>query len=971
MRRQAMRAALAVVLFAFLASASGCGSAAVGAVMLLMPEASEDEALNPNAPNVIITDNYGVESGDIAIHYSISDNNADVIDLAIGYSLDSGISYATMIVESTDPSSEGTTQLASSHTGTAHLFVWDSMADLGTGRFDTVRIRIMPYDPEPGTAGLTADFTIDNTPPSVEIKPFEGTQSGNVTVAYKLSDGAGDQSDIIVEYSTDGGTSYHAATEDTVSAFTEGTTQLASSPDGILHIFVWDSVVDCAGFRCPDEEGERTVRIKITPSDLLNGLSVATPSFALDNNIPPTATVETPGAPLPKKGMVQIDYTLFDPEGDDCDITVIYAVEGGVWGVAMRGSGGDPLTGLTSSATGVAHTFVWNSIANLGYCSETTVYVGIVPKDFKEGTSGATGAFTVDNNLAPSAVIVTPSGVQSGATYVLYYLFDGGGDKIDISVNYSIDSGQTWATATLHSSAIEGTTDLDSAPSGYPHLFLWDTAVDMLGGYSSNVIFRIKPTDIYANEGDPAMSDEFTVSNNSAPSITVTLNPLSPSSGDISVEYDLIDSESDDCTVVIDYRIGAEGEWQSALLAAGSEPSTGQLSLPGGYSHTLIWDSASDIDRLASDVEVRITPYDYPGRAGDFDVTDPFDVDNAQWAAPTKITSTNNSSLYPSVHASEDGHVHLVWQEYYAGKYDIMYSTYTGNSWSAPQNISSSSKNCFWPDVVAGASGTVHVVWNETDSDYDDQVMYRKYDGSKWLTTDKLTNSNSDVKVASIELDDMNRPWVVYPEYYSAYYDYAIFCRRHDGTNWLTAEVISTNYNEDYEYATIRRGPDGTMHVCYRYNYTSPSRIVYNYNTGAGWSSSENIYSASPYYLYSPHLAVDKSGYVHSIWARNGLIAYANDVSGSWSVPEYLTSGSSTYPRIVAYSPSGVHAVWERYDDIEYRRYDGASWSTVADINTGTEAAGDPYMRMGLDNRIHLAYNQYDGGFWQIFYTRR
>ncbi len=974
-----MKPVAVAAFLALLLIASGCGSAVAGAVWYFLPEEKDEEPVaqetivEPDAPVVIIPTLSGVYSGDLDINYTLTDQDSDSVDVVIYFSLDSGANYTTAATESLDPRSEGTSALTSSPTGVNHLFVWDMLTDVGVGRVDTVRLRFTPSDSLTGAPAETADFVVDNTPPTVQIKEFTGVQSGEVTVAYRILDGASDLTDIEVEFSTDGGVSYWSATENTASSFTEGTTGLASSPGGTLHIFVWDSVADCAGYRCAPEEP--LVRIRITPSDLLPGLPVSTEDFALDNNEPPAVAVQTPLTPPAKKGNVTITYTLSDPEADTCSISVLYSATSGLtWGQAIRGSGGDPVTGLSSSVTGTTHTYIWNSIANLGYCSETQVLIAIIPRDFKDGTGGLSDFFAVDNNLAPSASIMTPADVQSGSFYILYYLFDGGGDIIEIQADYSPDGGANWYPATLDAFAPEGTTPLASAPTGYPHIFQWDSdnPADMQGQYSDRVIFRIKPTDEYANEGEYAYTGEFAVSNNSAPSVIVASPPASPAqAGDIVLDYNLCDDESQDCDVVMEFSTDGGGTWLPATMASGSEPSTQRNSLPGGGApHSFTWDSAADIDTLAEDVRFRMTPYDFPDRAGTPGITTAFVIDNSHWSPPVQVTSTGYNSINPAVHAAPDGTVHLVWQEYTFGDYSIYYSKKIGNFWSDPINISTAPRSCYYPDVVAGTDGTVHVVWFMADWEGDDQIHYRQYDGSKWLTTEQLTNSYQDVHLPSIALDENNDPWVVFAHINSA--NYNIYCMRHDGTDWLTPELIGyTNIN--YEFPTIRSGPDGSiMHVAYRRDRSDPCRIYYADHDGSAWTPVDIVYEYSGDYMWEPDVSVDSGGFVHIVWTRGDRAYYTTNASGTWSAPVDFSPSNIERPQVAAHSSTYVHTIWcLNSQDIYYKRFDGASWTTQEQVDLNGQIAKEPYMRRGLDGRIHLAYYEHDGTTWQIQYTSR
>lgn len=969
-----MRIAAIATLVVLLSFMLGCGSAAVGAAAYFVAEDGEETepaTYPPDAPIVIISSISGIHSGDVDMGYVISDRNSDTVDSQVEFSTDSGATWRAA-TESLDAilngQSDGTTGLDSSPTGISYTFVWDSLADIGAGTLDTVQFQITASDTSSGSgppAKTPDDFTVDNTPPTVQVIPLTGSQGDEVALAYKITDGASDPADIVVEYSTDAGLSYQTAAESTLNPFSEGTTNLASSADGTLHIFVWDSQADCSGFL-----GEE-VRIRITPSDSLSGLPVATVDFTLDNNTPPVAIVGTPATPPAKKGNVLIQYLLADAESDICSISAKYSTDGGAtWANATRGSGGDPLDTLTSSASGEVHAFVWNTIADIGYCSEIPVRVAILPGDSKAGTPGASGAFLVNNNLAPAASILTPSGEQSGEFLIYYYLFDGGSDVIEITASFSPDGGESWQAATLSASAPEGTTPLASSPSGYPHFFKWDTSTDMAGEYSANVVFRIVPTDEGGNVGDPALSDLFIVSNNAAPSINVT-DISSPASGDVTVDYYLYDAESQNCDVVVEYALsGSASAWLTATMASGSEPATKLNSSPGGVYHTFTWDSAADIDSYAKDVLIRATPYDLPGRAGSSDTTAPFVVDNSNWSLPEMVAMTQGYSMGPAVAASHDGSVHIVWSDSSLGNHDIYYIKKTGDTGNGqPLNLTPTPVHSIDPDIAAGTDGTLHVVWREwANTSY--QLFYRKFDGSRWLPSTQLTQESGggggNVSHPSIALDKNNNPWIAYADMYKSN-GYQIFCIRYSGLTPVPPELVSP-IDTEHMGSVIRSGPAGEiMHLVYNSNY-NPGAVYYTTNSGSGWSSRETVYESDN--VYEPDLSVDASGNAHVVWQDYSGIQYSTNASGSWSSLIAITTGSEGYlPQVAAYSPYQLYAVWNKYGSIYSSQSDGSTWSAGEDIS-GMDS-NEPYMRRGLDGRVHLVYQKYVDMVWQIYYSSR
>ena len=113
-------------------------------------------------PKAVVATPGGTQMGDVPINYDLIDADLDLVGITVEFSTDAGAAWAPG-TESIDPLSEGTVGLSSSpDPGTPHVFVWDSLADMGPTASGLVRIRITPDDGVPGTAGTTANFTVNN-----------------------------------------------------------------------------------------------------------------------------------------------------------------------------------------------------------------------------------------------------------------------------------------------------------------------------------------------------------------------------------------------------------------------------------------------------------------------------------------------------------------------------------------------------------------------------------------------------------------------------------------------------------------------------------------------------------------------------------------------------------------------------------------------------------------------------------------
>ncbi len=232
-------------------------------------------------PSAIITTPAAPQGGNVAISYDLLDDQSNSTSILVEYSTNGGMSFSPATA---GPGGDGTTALASSPGGTAHTFVWNSLADgvAAGGPNSMVRLRITPSDADTGLPSNTGNFTVNNsanTPPSVMISTPPGTLSGLIQISYDLTDAQSNTCSIAVAFSTDGGVSFTSPA--TAGPGGDGTTLLASSPGlGTPHSYIWNSFADGVATGGLNS----MVRIRITPSDGAAGMPVSTGNFMVNNS---------------------------------------------------------------------------------------------------------------------------------------------------------------------------------------------------------------------------------------------------------------------------------------------------------------------------------------------------------------------------------------------------------------------------------------------------------------------------------------------------------------------------------------------------------------------------------------------------------------------------------------------------------------------------------------------------------------
>ncbi len=116
----------------------------------------------------------------------------------------------------------------------------------------------------------------------------------------------------------------------------------------------------------------------------------------------PIAIVTTPSET--QSAQITMTHKLYDQQFDMCSIQVQFSDDNGLsWHTATMGTGGDGLLNLTSSPSGVTHSYQWDSVEDIGYTIQNTMRIRIVPSDIAVGIGDSTANFTVDNAIDTDA----------------------------------------------------------------------------------------------------------------------------------------------------------------------------------------------------------------------------------------------------------------------------------------------------------------------------------------------------------------------------------------------------------------------------------------------------------------------------------------------------------------------------------------------------------------------------------------
>ncbi len=320
--------------------------------------------------------------------------------------------------------------------------------------------------------------------------------------------------------------------------------------------------------------------------------------------------------------------------------------------------------------------------------------------------------------------------------------------------------------------------------------------------------------------------------------------------------------------------------------------------------------------------------------------------DGEAWGADQRLTWDGESAEYPSVAVDPDENVHVVWTEWTDNNYEIYYKMYDGMAWGDKVRLTTAPRDSRMPAIAADNAGDLHVVWyDERSSDWD--VFYMKYDGA-W-SPDTMISASGDGAYSALPAIAVDEAFNVHVAWYdSRHGDDEIYYRKFNGSVWEPEVRISNFYGASWSPTIAAVG--GKVYIAWHdYRYMD-YEIFFRAFDGATWGPEERV-THSGGVSGNANLAVDDSGYVHIAWHddRDGnLEIYYNRHNGTaWTGDLRLTtaSGASQRPFIAFASARRLHVIWQDKRDgnfeIYHKTMDPGDLASVRRDDTGPRLRHD------------------------------
>ena len=352
---------------------------------------------------------------------------------------------------------------------------------------------------------------------------------------------------------------------------------------------------------------------------------------------------------------------------------------------------------------------------------------------------------------------------------------------------------------------------------------------------------------------------------------------------------------------------------------------------------------------------------------------------NAQtWLSTKRLTFNSGFSYMPVSAVDSSDHVYVVWYDNTPGNFEIYYMKTTdgGSSWPLKRltwtyNVST------YPTVAVDSSNHVHVVWQDyTPGNW--EIYHKKStDGGSVWTTKRLTYNPSDSFKPSLAVDSANHIYMVWYNDPLGYTEIYLKRSTDGGSTWTTKRLTWTS--GDSANPTIAVDSNNYIHVVW-YDVSSGNlEIYYKKSTdgGSSWTTKRLTWNSGG--SFSPTIAADANNHLHVVWEDdtpgNREIYYRRSTDGgsSWITKRLTwTSGTSQVPFIAVDFRNQLHVTW--HDDtpgnaeiFHKRSTDGGLIWTTKRLTYNSGESYLPTTAIDSNNRLYVVWQDDTPGNFEIY----
>jgi hypothetical protein len=261
---------------------------------------------------------------------------------------------------------------------------------------------------------------------------------------------------------------------------------------------------------------------------------------------------------------------------------------------------------------------------------------------------------------------------------------------------------------------------------------------------------------------------------------------------------------------------------------------------------------------------------------------EPFEVD---------FISTNFWITNPSIYASGNGDLHVVWQKIDGGDWDVYYRRFeNGVGWDPVVQVHGDAVSNIHPKLVADAAGAVYAIWFD-QSPTAVQSKRRDPVGGWDANPTRLDSTGSTTVFGDISVDQNDKVYAFWSESVGGVLEVVARSRPSGGgwdANLTYVSPVDASWSGNPTAATDN---SGTVHVLWMDTRAGVNEIFHRqWHSGSGLEAGDRIVvGGNPPFSNNPQVAADSVGGVHLIWRVSPMDIGYRRYAGAWD----FSSGDS------------------------------------------------------------------------------
>jgi hypothetical protein len=355
----------------------------------------------------------------------------------------------------------------------------------------------------------------------------------------------------------------------------------------------------------------------------------------------------------------------------------------------------------------------------------------------------------------------------------------------------------------------------------------------------------------------------------------------------------------------------------------------------------------------------------------------------SSFTLPVNLSDSLDSSQNPCIVRTNDGFLHVVWQEYALGP---AYTRGNGTAWQPWEwVVPLGSLGYASPALAVDGGGNAHVAMIQGNAPPYLVAYTTRLATGTWSLPITLSQALHDSSFPTIAVDNEGGAWVAWQTVLSDTNTEIYARHRPAGGEWGDLMRVTDNAVQDLD-PSLAVDSGGVAHLAWRSSAAGVYDIFYTRYEGGGWTPAENL-SETGFYSVAPGLAADGAGNVYVAWAdeMGGLdhfqILCRRWDGSAWLPWTYVSSPSSPralYPALAADDNGNLYAVWTDYrDDLQHPEIYfshstdyGATWLGDENVSQTATSSYYPDVAAQAGGYAHIVWQDVSPGQLDVFYSR-